>query len=106
MRWRISASRPVLQHLFRPNPSIDSSPFIIIPVLDDLKANRWDDLSGEEFRWLWYYDASASAYNVLLEATAQDASGNIVFPEDFTTIESLLRLNEDQIPLLIVPVSQ
>jgi len=88
------------------NPSIDSSPFIIIPVLDDSKANRWDDFSGEEYRWLWYYDASASAYNVFLEATAQDLTGNIVFPEDTATISSLLRLNEEQIPLLIIPVSK
>jgi hypothetical protein len=88
------------------NPSIDSSPFIIIPVLDDSKANRWDDFSGEEFRWLWYYEASASAYNVLLEATAQDKTGNIVFPEDTDTIGLLLKLKEDQFPLLIVPVSE
>ncbi|MCK5458770.1 MAG: nitroreductase family protein, partial [Thermoplasmatales archaeon] len=88
------------------NPSIDSSPFIIIPILDDSKANRWDDLSGEEFRWLWYYDASASAHNVLLEATAQGLTGNIVFPTDNNVIESLLKLKEDQFPLLIVPVSE
>ena len=88
------------------NPSIGSSPFIIIPILDDSKANRWDDLSGEEFRWLWYYDASASAHNVLLEATAQGLTGNIVFPTDTDTIGSLLKLKEDQFPLLIVPVSE
>jgi len=87
------------------NPDIATSPFIVIPVLDDEKANRWDDLSGEQCRWLWYHDASASSYNILLEATAQGLSGNIILPEDSETLSSLLRLKEDQIPLLIVPVS-
>ena len=87
------------------NPTIATSPFIVIPVLDDAKANRWDDLSGEEWRWLWYHDASASAQNLLLEATAQHLSGAIVLPEDMTTFSSLLNLKDDQIPLLIVPIS-
>ena len=87
------------------NPSIETSPFIIIPVLDDLKANRQDDFSGEDFRWLWYYDASSTAYNILLEATAQGLIGNIVFPNDAEIIHSVLRLKNDQYPLLIIPVS-
>ena len=87
------------------NPAIATSPFIVIPVLDDAKANRWDDLSGEEWRWLWYHDASASAQNLLLEATAQDLSGAIVLSEDMTALSSLLNLKDDQIPLLIIPVS-
>jgi nitroreductase len=88
------------------NPDIKTSPLIFITVLDDAKANRWDDLSGEEWRWLWYHDASASSYNILLEATAQGLTGNIMLPEDTDSIGSLLRLKEDQIPLLLVPVSQ
>jgi len=88
------------------NPDIESSPFIVIPVLDEKKSGRdFDDLSGEQWRWLWYHDASASSYNILLEATAQGLSGNIVIPEDIETISSALKLNEDQIPLLMVTVS-
>jgi nitroreductase len=90
---------------FSDNPDIASSPFIIIPVLDDSKANRWDDLSGEEWRWLWLFDASSSANNILLEATAQNLSGNILLPTDTDSIKSLLKLEEDQYPLLIVPIS-
>ena len=87
------------------NPSIANSPFIVIPVLDDSKANRWDDLSGERWRWLWLFDASASANNILLEATAQDFTGNIVLPVDNDSIKSLLKLNEDQYPLILIPLS-
>lgn len=87
------------------NPDINNSPFIIIPVLDDLKANRWDDLSGEEWRWLWLFDASSSANNILLEATALNLYGNIMLPMDLSSIKSLLKLEENQYPLLIVPIS-
>jgi len=89
------------------NQDIESSPFVVISVLDEKKSGRaYDDLSGEENRWLWYHDAGGSAYNILLEATAQGLSGNIAFPEDTTTISSLLKLNKDQIPMLIIPVSK
>jgi len=87
------------------NPDIANSPFIVIPVLDDLKANRWDDLSGEEWRWLWLFDASSTANNILLEATALDLYGNIGLPLDTNSIKSLLKLEENQYPLLIVPIS-
>jgi nitroreductase len=87
------------------NNDISNSPFIVIPVLDDLKANRWDDLSGEQWRWLWLFDASSTANNILLEATAQDLFGNIILPDDTNTIKSLLKLEEDQYPLLIIPIS-
>lgn len=87
------------------NIDIANSPLIIIPVLDDSKANRWDDLSGEEWRWLWLFDASSSANNILLEATAHDLSGNIVLPINTNSIKSILKLEENQYPLLIVPIS-
>lgn len=87
------------------NPDIVNSPLIVIPVLDDVKANRWDDLSGERWRWLWLFDASASANNIFLEATALGLSGNIVLPVDDESIKSLLKLNEDQYPLILIPLS-
>jgi len=86
-------------------PEISNSPFIVIPVLDDSKANRWDDLSGEEWRWLWLFDASSSANNILLESTALNLYGNISLPLDANSIKSLLELEENQYPLLIVPIS-
>ena len=87
------------------NADIASSPFIVIPVLDDAKANRWDDLSGEQWRWLWIFDASSSANNILLEATAQDLFGQIVLINNDETIISLLNLQDDQHPLLLIALS-
>ena len=86
------------------NPSIDSAPIIIISVLDVEKTIRWDDLSG--MLHIWYYEAGASAQNILLEATAWDLSGGIEFPSDVATIRSLFKLNDDFVPLLIVPVGR
>ena len=86
------------------NPSIDSAPIIIISVLDVKKTIRWDDLSG--MLHIWYYEAGASAQNILLEATAWDLSGGIEFPSDVATIRSLFKLNDDFVPLLIVPVGR
>ncbi len=83
--------------------SIASAPLSIISVLDIEKTY---DLSGEQFRRFWYYEAGASVHNVLLEATAWNLSANIVFPIDITAIRSLLRLNNNFIPLLIVPVGR
>ncbi len=63
--------------------------------------------SGDKtYTWDYYFVEDGNPSPIGYGTTTQDASGNIVFPEDFTTIESLLRLNEDQIPLLIVPVSK
>ena len=87
------------------NTDIASSPFIVIPVLDDAKANRWDDLSGEKWRWLWLFDASSSANNIILEATAQDLFGQIILINNDETITSLLILEDDQYPLLLIALS-
>jgi len=91
-------------------PSIHSAPLILVSVLD-LRMTKgmiglWDDFSSEEYRWLWYYEAGASAYNVLLEATAWNLSANIVLPTYIDAINSILRLNDNFIPLFIVPVGK
>jgi nitroreductase len=87
------------------NPDIANSPLIVIPVLDEVKANRWDDLSGEAWRWLWLFDASSSANNILLEGTALGLFGDIIIPHDITSMKDLLKLEADQYPLLIIPLS-
>ncbi|MEA2054054.1 MAG: nitroreductase family protein [Candidatus Thermoplasmatota archaeon] len=90
-------------------PSLAAAPLIIIPVVD-LERTRpegGDDFSGEEYRWMWYYEAGASAYNVLLEATAWGLSSNLFPIENKITICSLLGLDEDNFdPLFIVPVGK
>jgi nitroreductase len=87
-------------------PFLATAPFIVISVLNIRCTIRWDDLSAEKYRWIWYYEAGASAHNLLLEATAWNLSANIVVPTDAAAIRSILRLNQNFIPLLIVPVGK
>ncbi|HEC76363.1 MAG TPA: SagB/ThcOx family dehydrogenase [Thermoplasmatales archaeon] len=86
---------------------VASAPFIIISVLDIQKTIQWDDLSKEELRWLWYYEAGASAHNILLEATACGLIGNIIPINDKGSICSLIGLDENKFdPLFVIPVGR
>ncbi len=89
---------------------ISSAPLIIISLLDLRKARGmiglWDDLSTEEYRWLWYHEAGASAHNILLEATAWNLSANIATPTDISKIRNILLTGKNFIPLLVVPVGK
>lgn len=89
-------------------PAIASAPLSIISVLDidRTRPKGFDDFSGEEFRWLWYYEAGASAHNVLLEATAWNLSANVFPLTDKEAILSILELNENFDPLFIVSVGK
>jgi len=83
------------------------APLNIIIVLDIDKTNQWDDLSDESVRWIWYYEAGASAHNVLLQATSRGLAGNIVPIKDKNAICSLLGLNEENFdPMFVVPVGK
>ena len=42
----------------------------------------------------------------MLEATILDLHAGIVKPADFSSVKSILRLNEDSLPLIIVPVGE
>ena len=81
-------------------PFVASAPFLIISVLDIGRTNQWDDLSAEKFRWIWYYEAGASAHNVLLQAKAWNLTANIALITDTESVRSLLRLNDNYLPLL------
>ncbi len=84
-----------------------SAPVTIISVLDVKQTKKtYDDVSAENVRWLWYYEAGASAHNILLEATAWNLKGTIVFPTNTSALQTLLKLNDNQIPLLLVPVGK
>lgn len=87
-------------------PFVASAPFLIISVLDIRKTNQWDDLSAEKFRWIWHYEAGASAHNVLLQAKAWSLSANIVPIINTESIRSLLKLNDNYSPLFIVPIGK
>ena len=80
-------------------PFVVSAPFLIISVLNIKKTNQWDDFSGEKFRWLRYFEAGASAHNVLLQAKAWNLTANIVPIADTESVRSLLRLNDNYLPL-------
>jgi nitroreductase len=89
-------------------PSIASAPLIILTVLDVNKTRPAgaDDLSAEMYRRFWYFEAGASAHNVLLEATAWDLSAAIVLPTDTLALQSILSVDENLVPLFIIPVGQ
>jgi nitroreductase len=79
---------------------ISSAPLMIIPILNI--TNR-----GEKYLWVWYYEAAASAYNVLLESTAWNLSSNIIFNRDSEGLNSILELdNEKWLPMFIIPVGK
>lgn len=89
-------------------PTIASAPLILLLVLD-LEMTRpagKDDLSNESARRFWYYEAGASAHNVLLEAASWNLSAAVFPPIDATAIQSLLKLDENFLPLFIVPVGR
>jgi hypothetical protein len=89
-------------------PSIASAPLIIVSVLD-LEMTRpagRDDLSAEMYHRFWYFEAGASAHNVLLEATGWNLSATIVLPIDTITFQSLLQLDENNRPLFVIPVGR
>lgn len=83
--------------------SISSAPLVLIVVLD---LDRAKELSGSQFHRFWYYEAGASAHNVMLEATALGLKNNIAYPTDIDTISTQLKLNDKQIPILIIPVGR
>lgn len=79
---------------------ISSAPLIIIPVLNMTGQS-------EQYLWAWYYEAAASAYNVLLESTAWNLSSNIILNTDTMGLTSVLELNpENWLPMFIVPVGK
>ncbi len=89
---------------------IGSAPAILVSTLNIQMTEGMiglpDDLSDERFRWLWYYEAGAAAHNVLLEATAWGCTANVALPQDGDHLRSILRVTDNQLPLLIMPVGE
>jgi nitroreductase len=84
-------------------PAINSAPLSIIMVLDlDLAK----DLSSEELHKFWYYEAGAAAHNIMLEAAVLGFKSNIAYPTNQGSIINILKLNNRQFPLLIVPLGK
>lgn len=84
-------------------PSIGSAPLSIVIVLDLEMAK---ELAASQFHRFWYYEAGAAVHNVMLEATALGLKNNIAYPTDPDSISNQLKLNDEQIPILIVPIGK
>lgn len=87
-------------------PSIASAPLIILPVLaiEMTRPPGKDDLSGEEDRRFWYFEAGAAAQNVLLEATAWNLSAALILPGNIPALQSVLHLDGESLPLFLLPI--
>jgi nitroreductase len=77
-------------------PHIASAPLIIISVLPLS--------SSYPATWYWYYEAGAIAYNIMLESTLLELHAGLAMPMDHSSLTSILRLFNDALPLMIVPV--
>lgn len=82
-------------------PSISEASLLIVVVLDLEKAK---ELAGKDALRFWYYEAGAVSHNVMLESEAWNVSSKIVYPIDSTNVQSVMGLNENLIPLLLIPV--
>lgn len=89
-------------------PFVGSAPLVLISVLDYEQLEKLDYPLHEYFiPWAMYYEAGASAHNVLLEATAWGLSGNITQVEDKDAVCSLLGLDNERFePIFVVPVGK
>lgn len=82
-------------------PSLATAPFTLVMVLNKAKTGT----TGDEYIKFWYLEAGAAAHTVMLEATALGLHTNIVTPTDATAMRSLLNLDDQFMPLLLVPIS-
>jgi len=105
LRVNIGDNRPAIAEASE--SFVADAPLCIIPVLDIEKTIDWDDLSGENVRWIWYYEAGAAAHNILMQATSRGLSGNIVSIKDKEAICTLLKLDEEKFdPMFVIPVGK
>ena len=54
----------------------------------------------------WFYEAGAAAHNVMLESTVLDLSSRIIYPIDPDLVNTILDLNENYIPSLLIAVGK
>jgi len=90
-------------------PGLATAPFLILSGLniEKTKPKGYDDFSGPSLRWLWYYEAGASAYTILLETTAWNLTTTILPIHDTADVCALLNLDETQYePLLVNPIGE
>jgi len=87
---------------------VKDAPLLILYVLNIEHTRgrgfRGDDFSSPKSRWIWYYEAGSCVQNVLLDSTAWGLSGNVIEFSNKENIRSILRLNNDFVPLFVTPV--
>jgi len=76
---------------------------MIIPVLNLENAK---ELSIQSARRFWFYEAGAAAHNIMLESTALDLSSKIIYPINTDTINTILGLDENYIPSILIAVGK
>jgi len=76
---------------------------MIIPVLNLENAK---ELSIESAIRFWFYEAGAAAHNIMLESTALDLSSRIIYPINADTINTILELDENYIPSILIAVGK
>jgi hypothetical protein len=84
-------------------PYLNDAPLIIIPVLNLENAKELAIDSAIRF---WFYEAGASAHNIMLESTALDLSSSIIYPIDSETMKNILDLNDNYIPSILIAIGR
>ena len=87
---------------------VKNAPISIISVLNikniEKRGLRGDDFSAPQYRWYYCYEAGACAQNTLLVASAWGLTGNITQISNLEKTNSLLRLNNNYLPLFVMPL--
>ncbi len=76
---------------------------MIIPVLNLENAK---ELSIESAIRFWFYEAGASAHNIMLESAAWDLSSRIIYPIDADLVNNILELDENYIPSILIAIGK
>jgi hypothetical protein len=84
-------------------PNLSNAPLMIIPVLNLENAK---ELSMESAIRFWFYEAGATAHNIMLESTAWDLSARIIYPIDADSFNNILELDENYIPSILIAVGK
>lgn len=90
-------------------PQLSDAPLSIVFIvnLGTTRPEGGDDFSGEDFRWLWYYESAAAGFNALLEATAWGLTSDFYPINNKNEICDFLALDQEIFdPLFILPIGK
>ena len=86
------------------NQSIADAPVSFVISLNIKDTIDWDDLSDPSLRWVWTYEAGACVQNVLLDCCGWGYSTRIIPLQNHSEVISILKLNENFDPFVIVSI--